>query len=115
FFAYFLTHQKVSARAARAQGKKIEESGTVKNRLTDKGKFKAAVCGEAAHLPLPQATANTKPQVLSAAVRPSDEACHKAARLTVTYNLQTSRYGKPDSADCVFPPVQRKSATTSNI
>ncbi|MGN1195111.1 MAG: hypothetical protein ACI4SB_06475 [Acutalibacteraceae bacterium] len=35
---------------------------TVNNELTDKGKFKAAGYGEAARLPFPQATANTKPQ-----------------------------------------------------
>ncbi|MGN1195270.1 MAG: hypothetical protein ACI4SB_07285, partial [Acutalibacteraceae bacterium] len=54
----------------------------------------AAMCGEAARLPLPQATAKTKPQVLSAAVRPSDETFPKAARLTAAYNQQASRYGK---------------------
>ena len=41
---------------------------------------KAAVCGEAAHSPLPEATAKTKPQVLSAAVPPKEESFPKPQR-----------------------------------
>ena len=44
-------------------------------------------------------TENTKPQVLSAAVRPSDETCPEATRLASAYNLQVSQYGKLTSAD----------------
>ena len=60
-------------------------------------------------------TENTKPQVLSAAVRPPDEAFPEAARLTAAYNLQATRHKKANSADYRCPSVQRKSATTSNI
>ena len=43
-------------------------------------------------------TENTKPQVLSAAVRPPDETFPEATRLAVAYNLQASRYRKAASA-----------------
>ena len=60
-------------------------------------------------------TENTKPQVLSAAVRPPDETFPEAARLTAAYNLQTTRYRQASSADYRFPSPQCKSATASNI
>ena len=56
-------------------------------------------------------TENTKPQVLSAAVLPSDEASPEAARLTAAYNLQATRHRKVTSADDRFPTPQCKSAT----
>ena len=56
-------------------------------------------------------TENTKPQVLSAAVLPSDEASPEAARLTAAYNLQATRHRKVTSADYRFPTPQCKSAT----
>ena len=56
-------------------------------------------------------TENTKPQVLSAAVRPPDEAFPEAARLTAAYNLQATRHRKVTSADYRFPTPQCKFAT----
>ena len=62
-------------------------------------------------------TENTKPQVLSAAVRPPDETFPEAARLTAAYNLQASRYRKVDSADYRFPhrSVNPRPLLTSNL
>ena len=55
---------------------------------------------------------NTKPQVLSAAVRPIDETFPEAARLTVTYNQQPSRHRQAVSADDRFPLLKCKPATS---
>ena len=60
-------------------------------------------------------TENTKPQVLSAAVLPSDETFPEAVRLAAAYNLQSTRYRQASSADYRFSSPQCKSATTSNI
>ena len=60
-------------------------------------------------------TENTKPQVLSAAVRLPDEAFPEAAQLAAAYNLQSTRYRKATSADYRCPSPKRKSATISNI
>ena len=64
---------------------------------SDRGVTKAAGCGEAAHLPLTQEAEKTKPQVLSAAVPPSDEFILETAQLTSAYKstdfpIRTSRF-----------------------
>ncbi|MGN1195523.1 MAG: hypothetical protein ACI4SB_08570, partial [Acutalibacteraceae bacterium] len=67
---------------------------------------KAAVCGEAAHLPLPVATAKQNRKVLSAAVRPSDETCPKPPDLPSLIIYKLSSAEKPTLRRISFPLAQ---------
>ena len=69
------------------------------------------LCAAKPHIFRAISTENTKPQVLSAAVRPIDETFPEAARLTAAYNLQASRHKIAGSADYRCPLAKPKPAT----